>query len=164
MNNFSNNRLFRQFAVEDLAELLGIRIVVFEETTTTSKQRLSRVHEPRVCRDVEKSFLNDSVYLEVSTCQDAQLEYKWLMPKYLRIHIENTLLAATSVATRSTPNNYFFFKLKPDYTSYRILLHTDVLRRHFDADFINQSVNHALFLKYKKNALISQFLMNNYNK
>lgn len=78
-----------------------------------------------------------------------QIHYKWLMPKRLRDHIESTLLSSSSstISNSATQQNYFF-KLKPSYTSYRILLHTDTLRRLFDTDFINKNVNHALFLRF----------------
>ena len=55
------------------------------------------------------------------------------MPTCLRVHSDNLLSEA---ATRST---HFFSSAQTD-TRHRILLHTDTLRRRFDADFINESL------------------------
>lgn len=153
MNNFSNNRLFKQFALEDLANVLRIRIVTFETPTHDAAEQNRnvletsdlkvRVFEPQICQTESTScnFLNDSVYIKIDRSE--KIKYKWLMPKRLRRQIESALI----MPSPSLSQNYFF-KLKPVYIRYRILLNQNVLRSRFDHNFINRSINHALFLRF----------------
>lgn len=152
VNNFCNNRLFNQFALEDLAELLRVRIVVFETNqppsddherdsgveVSLSRPRV-RVFEPKTCQN-SSQILNDSVFIKLDHLE--KIKFKWLMPTRLQFNLEKSRLLSSSWS------NSNFFKLKPGYIRYRILLDQESLRQRFDAEFINNSVNFALFLRF----------------
>lgn len=135
VNNFSNNRLFDLFALEDFSELLKIRIVAFEVAANKDEPAIVKIYEPKEAIG-KKNLLNDSVYLRVTN--NGKIKYKWLMPNRLRSHVDQAVNGSAS-----------FIRLKSAaYIRYKILMEQDALRRRFDNEFINQSVNHALFLRY----------------
>lgn len=148
VNNFCTNRLFEQFALEDLAELMRIRIVAFHE----SEEPSVKVYEPSIVKNKTSSpsnmpMLNDSIYLKVVQADDMNTSvYKWLMPKRLRAHIDDNVLLKHDDESSTSASS--FLRLKPAYVRYKILLPHDVLRQRFETEFINKSVNHAVFLRF----------------
>lgn len=155
VNNFCTNRLFEEFALEDLAELMRIRIVAFDVKSGDESEPPSvKVYEPSIVKNKTSSpssmpMLNDSIYLKVVQADDMNTSvYKWLMPKRLRAYIDDNVLLKHEDESSTSASS--FLRLKPAYVRYKILLPHDVLRQRFDTEFINKSVNHAVFLRFIK--------------
>ena len=87
VNNFSRNRLFAKYALEDLADMLKLKILVFN-TTVADHNSLS-VYEPVNHFQLK---LNDFVYLSVDK-KDSACLFSWMMPKAREPVLGTTILS-----------------------------------------------------------------------
>jgi hypothetical protein len=104
VNNFSRNRLFTKYALEDLADMLKIKILVFRSNPTgaspvagSGPTILTCMYDGTNVANVFDHQLNDFVYLSVSeqTCPDSSVyaTYNWMLPKTKQALINRTVLS-----------------------------------------------------------------------
>jgi hypothetical protein len=109
INNFSRNRLFVKYALEDLAEMLKLKILVFERIDNSNglkhpkcapehddphfdakSSRSLRVYEPKNIYNLQ---LNDYVYLCANESPTGSHTFSWLMYKGKQHLIDTTVLS-----------------------------------------------------------------------
>jgi hypothetical protein len=159
VNNFSRNRLFARYALEDLAEMLKLKILVFETstektsetTTTTTKQCRFRApeNEPKIYEPINifNLQLNDYVYLSASDIKSgasSSFSFTWLMCKAKQHVIQSTLL--------STENrNKYFVRLQHQpffYTHQASVLNRAYLFKCFSHECLLSNMCIFLYLRF----------------
>ena len=130
VNNFSSNELFKKYAIEDLTEILSIKVIMFTNTNNQfnliESKYLSSFHQ-----------INDYVFL---TCnKNEKVPFKWLMPKSMMDFINKSLLGNESTC---------FLKNKTVYSNYMLIVDSSHLYACFDDAQMQNNLCLALFLKF----------------
>jgi TFIIF-interacting CTD phosphatase-like protein len=134
VNNFSDNLLFKTYALEDLAQILKVKIFLFEIKTSSlsssdevpqstieneksanisSKTSTLKIYESKI-NLTEKSFnINDYIFLSFNT--SLKIKYKFLLPKVLQSTINETLLSPSK-------RNHYYMHTKITYSNYMLVL------------------------------------------
>lgn len=141
VNNFSSNRLFKMYAVEDLAEILKVKIFVFEmhsaDESSTTKDYTWTQYEPTDMLPTIK--LHDYIFLSMNN--SLKVKYKFLMPVATKAHIDNTLLSPMK-------KNFYYFKCNSAYSNYMLVLDSSYLYKCFSSQTLASNLNIGLFLKF----------------
>lgn len=134
MNNFCDNELFRKFAVEDLSNILNLKIFMFN---CEEEKFLPKNKKLKICESYEsKRFkVNDCVFLELAN----ECEFKWLMPK-TKFEFINSIISQKEIG-------YYFFKINSSYSKQKILLEPYNVKKCFGIEF-KTNQNFALFYKF----------------
>lgn len=128
VNNFSSNELFKKYAIEDLTEILSIKVIMFtnNQFNLIESKYLSSFHQ-----------INDYVIL---TCnKNEKIPFKWLMPKSMMDFINKNLLSNESTC---------FLKNKTVYSNYMLIVDSSHLYACFDDSQVQNNLCLALFLKF----------------
>ena len=145
VNNFSGNRLFEQFATADLANLLGLNILVFNSNDLESPAAtiITDVHlfEPDVPA-CSIALEHDFVYLEASP----NSQYTWLMPNSSKLLVSSRLFDAASTTTKRAHSSYFSNDAEL-YTTPTILLSSRELFRCFGSTLLTEHA-HLAFVEF----------------
>lgn len=134
VNNFCRNELFEKFALEDLAELLKVKILLFK---LDSQQECFSVKLFESCIKLNVQ-VDDYLFIGVNEYG----EYKWLMPKRSQEFINSTILHPAN------RRGAYYINIDENYSQQMILLNSTYLYKCFSADFLKQNVNFELFLKF----------------
>jgi hypothetical protein len=140
VSNFADNELFATFALDDLAQVLQMKLVVFHVKPQLPDEYEVKIYEPCNSSLIE---LNDIVFLSVNPAR--KIKYKWLLPKRAAralMESSSTILKANAKMSET------FIKLKPSYMRYVIQLDTPDLYARFDRQFLHENANYTLFLKF----------------
>lgn len=129
VSNFSQNRLFKLHALQDLAVILKHRIYVFQKSSPSREQYNCTVYMPN-------ESVHDSIFLLFSEAD--RVKFKWLMPVYSRTFIQNNLMTTAN-------NNNEFLKLNPLYQC-RLLVISHAEFNHCFGDQIYKDLNILLFI------------------
>lgn len=134
VNNFSNNKLFKKYAVEDLSNILNLKIILFNAEDGNfypTKKRL------KVCESFETKKLRiyDCIFLE----KVGELDYHWLMPVTKKAFI-NSILAPGET-------QFYYFKICGYYSKQKILLEASHIKKALGIQ-LKTNQNMILFQKF----------------
>jgi len=143
INNFSDNRLFNTFALEDIAELFDIKIVVFnDEIKENNENNIFENEEPLACKTYKpvNSKSNDHIFLSYN--KDDKIKYKWLMPNATSCTIKKYLL-------NTLKQDSYFLKTSSKYSHQYILIDSQLLFQRFgECQNKNNRLNLLLFVNF----------------
>ena len=168
VNNYSNNTLFKTYALEDLAHILKVKIFLFDIKSTSvssiddlvaassthptektenldvnsAKTACLKIYEPEktLTNGATSSIsINDFVYLSMS--KNSKVKYKFLLPKLMQPIINDTLLSPQN-------RNVYYMQTKATYSNYLLLLSRSELNKCFSHKELCSNVNLILFLKF----------------
>lgn len=134
INNFSNNRLFKRFALEDLSIILNLKIILFngEDGNFYPKNKKFKVCESF---ETKKLHINDCVFLE----KVGQLEYQWLMPITKRDFLNSILVPEET--------QVYYFRVGDFYSNQSIFIEANQVKKALGTK-LNSNQNLVLFEKF----------------
>ena len=143
INNFSDNRLFKTFALEDIADLFDIKLIVFnDQINENNENNVQENDELLACKKYKpvNSKSNDYVYLSYN--KNDKIKYKWLMPNVSSEMIKKYLL-------NTLKQDSFFLKTNSSYSHQYLLIDSKRLFECFGECLkTNNRLNLLLFLNF----------------
>ena len=155
ISNFTHNTLFRQFALQDLADLLRLKLLIFHKLTRHNDDAFEvSVHEPTGHGGDEYIYmLNDEFDI---------VKYKWLMPtKHKALFNERFLTSSFRVSElackprRSKAKN--FLKASALYTHHMFVVSWSELYKCFHVP-CSSDVNQLMFAFFLKEAPVQTMM------
>lgn len=139
MNNFSDNKLFHEFALEDLAELFEVNLFVFSEQTDINNGSYNDDELKQYKPVSTDPPCTDNIYLNYN--KNDRVKYKWLMPKASSLLIKKNLL-------NPIKQDYYYLKTNTSYSYQFLLLDSQCLFKCFGDCLVNNNLNLLLFLNF----------------
>ena len=151
VNNFCINRLFESFALVDLADMLKVKIFVFDIKPSGKQASIAclngndikqidcNVFQPLTDRIGNSLKINDCIFLSSNNC--SKIRYKFLLPKSHQLLLNETLLAPKN-------SNKFFLRTKLTYSMHMTLLTKADISKCFSFYDLNTNFKVNLFLKF----------------
>ncbi|CAF0784315.1 unnamed protein product [Brachionus calyciflorus] len=136
VNNFCRNKLFHKYAIDDLSNILNLKIVLFDscvdENYLPKKIKKLKVYESF---ESQRLKINDCIFLEMVN----DYEYKWLMPK-TKFEFINSIINPKEI-------KYFYFKISSKYSDQKILLKPEFVKKCLGIK-LKENPNLILFYKF----------------
>jgi len=131
VNNFSDNKLFELFSLEDLADLFDINLIVFNNSEQ-NETKTCTIYKP----NDSDTQINDYVHLSFN--KNNKIKYKWLMPNKISCLIRKTLL-------NPMKSDDYFLKVNTNYSNRFLLIDSQCLFQCFGETLLNSCLNVYLF-------------------
>ena len=154
VNNFSNNKLFRLYALEDLAFIIKMKIYLFD---TKSAEDLNsenlKIYDPFISENVvnNSTKLNGHVFLSLNSNSNSKVRYKFLLPKSHEQTLNETLLSVNN-------KDNFFLRTKSAYSNYMVLLPIADIKKCFSYQDLSWNININVFLKFLSESSVHTLL------